>query len=69
MNDDLSLWEFAAPPEDFENLAMNVGDMDRRFHDMARGQYLAMDGGWAEYDRAGHHPGPIIFGFDDLVFK
>lgn len=62
MNDDLSLWDFAAPPEDFQNLGMN-------FHDMARGQYPAMEGGWAEYDRAGHHPGPIIFGFDDLVFK
>lgn len=67
MNDDLSLWDFAAPRENFEILAMNVGDMD--FHDIARGQDLGLDGGWAEYDRAGHYPGPIYFGFDDVIFK
>lgn len=69
MNDDLSLWDLAAPREDFENLAMNVGNLDWGFHDMARGQYPGMDGGWAEYDRAGQQPGPLYFGFDDLVFK
>ncbi|KAG6366454.1 hypothetical protein INS49_000631 [Diaporthe citri] len=69
MNDDLSLLDFAAPREDFQNLAMNMGGMDQGFDDIWRGQYPGMDGGWAEYDRAGLKPGPIYFGFDDLVFK
>lgn len=41
---DLDQWYFAAPRLEFENLAMNAGDM------MARGQHPSMDSGWAEYD-------------------
>ena len=63
MNDVMSLWD-AAPREDFENLAMNVGGMEARFHDVARGQYPR-----ADYDRAGLYIGPGHFDFDDLVFR
>lgn len=69
MIDELNLWEFPAPLENFGNPAMNVGEMEPLFNDMARGQHLRMDGGWAEHDRAGLYIGPAHFGFDDLVFK
>lgn len=63
MNDGMSLWD-VAPPDDLANLAMNVGGIEARFNDMARGQYPM-----ADYERAGFHLGPGYFGFDDLVFR
>lgn len=66
---DFNLWDLGADHEDFGNPAMNVGNMEPRFNDMAHGQLLRMDGGWAEHDRAGLFLGPAHFGYDDLAFK
>lgn len=50
VNDGLDQWYFAAPGVEFENLAMNAGDMERHFNIMAHGKHPSMDSGWAEYD-------------------
>lgn len=69
INDNMGLWDFAARRDDFGNLAMNVGNMEQRFNEMARWQYPRMDDGLGENDGAGFYFGPAQFGLDDLVFK
>lgn len=61
--------DFAARRDDFENLAMNVGNMEQRFNEMARRQYPRMDDGLGDNDGAGFYFGPARYGLDDLVFK